>query len=137
MWVAFSIIWSLWKADLALTSSIALLLLFVTANDAYSFLHNWFQKFPSYRGRTFYIAGESYAGIEIIEIWNTFFFISNFLSIILIKLIINTTIYFQESMFQSWLNSSMIGTRTPPSILISRVFWYGPTQFKNQYKVLN
>ncbi|MBA0810957.1 hypothetical protein Gohar_002899, partial [Gossypium harknessii] len=32
-----------------------------TANDAYTFLHKWFMKFPSYRTRTFYIAGESYA----------------------------------------------------------------------------
>lgn len=49
----------------SLTNSTVLFLLFVTANDAYSFLHNWFQKFPSYRTRAFYIAGESYAGIEI------------------------------------------------------------------------
>jgi len=41
--------------------------LFETANDAYTFLHNWFLKFPLYRTRTFYIAGESYAGIEIHE----------------------------------------------------------------------
>ncbi|KAD4982376.1 hypothetical protein E3N88_19047 [Mikania micrantha] len=34
-----------------------------TANDTYAFLHNWFMKFPSYRTRTFYIAGESYAGM--------------------------------------------------------------------------
>ncbi|XP_031260181.1 serine carboxypeptidase-like 31 [Pistacia vera] len=34
----------------------------LTANDAYTFLHKWFLKFPSYRKRTFYIAGESYAG---------------------------------------------------------------------------
>uniref|UniRef100_A0A0R0GXD8 Carboxypeptidase n=1 Tax=Glycine max TaxID=3847 RepID=A0A0R0GXD8_SOYBN len=40
----------------------------LTANDAYSFLHNWFQKFPSYRGRTFYIAGESYAGKYVPEL---------------------------------------------------------------------
>ncbi|GKV45868.1 hypothetical protein SLEP1_g52901 [Rubroshorea leprosula] len=33
-----------------------------TANDAYTFLHKWFLKFPSYRTRPFYIAGESYAG---------------------------------------------------------------------------
>ncbi|KAL5839627.1 hypothetical protein ACOSQ4_012235 [Xanthoceras sorbifolium] len=33
-----------------------------TANDAYTFLHKWFLKFPSYKTRTFYIAGESYAG---------------------------------------------------------------------------
>ncbi|KAK7252180.1 hypothetical protein RIF29_35957 [Crotalaria pallida] len=40
----------------------------LTANDAYSFLHNWFLKFPSYRRRTFYIAGESYAGKYVPEL---------------------------------------------------------------------
>ncbi|KAK8664760.1 hypothetical protein V6N13_084536 [Hibiscus sabdariffa] len=39
-----------------------------TANDAYTFLHQWFLKFPSYRTRTFYIAGESYAGKYIPEL---------------------------------------------------------------------
>nr|XP_025685224.1 serine carboxypeptidase-like 31 [Arachis hypogaea] len=39
-----------------------------TANDAYTFLHNWFLKFPSYRTRTFYIAGESYAGVYYPEL---------------------------------------------------------------------
>nr|XP_048328420.1 serine carboxypeptidase-like 31 isoform X2 [Ziziphus jujuba var. spinosa] len=39
-----------------------------TANDAYTFLHNWFLKFPSYRNRTFYIAGESYAGKYVPEL---------------------------------------------------------------------
>ncbi|KAK7246559.1 hypothetical protein RIF29_41428 [Crotalaria pallida] len=39
-----------------------------TANDAYTFLHNWFLKFPSYRTRTFYIAGESYAGKYVPEL---------------------------------------------------------------------
>ncbi|KAF3451529.1 hypothetical protein FNV43_RR07624 [Rhamnella rubrinervis] len=38
------------------------------ADDAYTFLHNWFLKFPSYRTRTFYIAGESYAGKYIPEL---------------------------------------------------------------------
>ncbi|XP_074329228.1 serine carboxypeptidase-like 32 isoform X3 [Apium graveolens] len=33
-----------------------------TANDAYAFLQKWFLKFPSYRKRILYIAGESYAG---------------------------------------------------------------------------
>ncbi|KAF4356214.1 hypothetical protein G4B88_002826 [Cannabis sativa] len=33
-----------------------------TANDAYTFLHEWFLKFPSYKNHSFYIAGESYAG---------------------------------------------------------------------------
>lgn len=39
-----------------------LVFLLNSANDAYTFLHKWFLKFPSYRTRTFYIAGESYAG---------------------------------------------------------------------------
>ncbi|MBA0598084.1 serine carboxypeptidase-like 31 isoform X1 [Gossypium raimondii] len=39
-----------------------------TANDAYTFLHKWFMKFPSYRTRTFYIAGESYAGKYVPEL---------------------------------------------------------------------
>ncbi|KAK4252977.1 hypothetical protein QN277_010821 [Acacia crassicarpa] len=33
-----------------------------TAEDAYAFLVNWFERFPQYRHREFYIAGESYAG---------------------------------------------------------------------------
>lgn len=44
--------------------SLIILHLFVTANDAYTFLHKWFLKFPSYKSRMFYVAGESYAGIS-------------------------------------------------------------------------
>ncbi|KAJ3669133.1 hypothetical protein LUZ60_011083 [Juncus effusus] len=33
-----------------------------TAMDAFSFLENWFERFPQYKYREFYIAGESYAG---------------------------------------------------------------------------
>ncbi|KAF5782667.1 putative carboxypeptidase D [Helianthus annuus] len=40
----------------------------LTAKDAYAFLHNWFQKFPSFKNRTFYIAGESYAGKYVPEL---------------------------------------------------------------------
>ncbi|XP_066306264.1 serine carboxypeptidase-like 26 [Miscanthus floridulus] len=32
------------------------------AEDAYSFLVNWLKRFPQYKGREFYISGESYAG---------------------------------------------------------------------------
>ncbi|GKV18643.1 hypothetical protein SLEP1_g28992 [Rubroshorea leprosula] len=39
-----------------------------TANDAYTFLHKWLLKFPSYRTRTFYIAGESHAGKYVPEL---------------------------------------------------------------------
>ncbi|KAJ7970427.1 Carboxypeptidase [Quillaja saponaria] len=33
-----------------------------TAEDAYAFLVKWFERFPQYKHREFYIAGESYAG---------------------------------------------------------------------------
>ncbi|KAK9265757.1 hypothetical protein L1049_011848 [Liquidambar formosana] len=33
-----------------------------TAEDSYTFLVNWFERFPQYKHRDFYIAGESYAG---------------------------------------------------------------------------
>lgn len=33
-----------------------------TANDAHTFLVKWFERFPHYKGRIFYISGESYAG---------------------------------------------------------------------------
>jgi serine carboxypeptidase-like clade 2 len=34
----------------------------MAAQDAYVFLVNWLERFPEYKGRAFYIAGESYAG---------------------------------------------------------------------------
>jgi serine carboxypeptidase-like clade 2 len=33
-----------------------------TAVDAYIFLLNWLERFPEYKGRDFFIAGESYSG---------------------------------------------------------------------------
>uniref|UniRef100_A0ACD6AGV5 Uncharacterized protein n=1 Tax=Avena sativa TaxID=4498 RepID=A0ACD6AGV5_AVESA len=34
----------------------------LAAHDAYTFLVNWFERFPQFKGHDFYIAGESYAG---------------------------------------------------------------------------
>ncbi|KAI5648687.1 hypothetical protein M9H77_34692 [Catharanthus roseus] len=39
-----------------------------TAEDAYKFLQKWFERFPQYKSRSFYIAGESYAGHYIPEL---------------------------------------------------------------------
>lgn len=39
-----------------------------TARDAYTFLCNWFEKFPEHKENTFYIAGESYAGKYVPEL---------------------------------------------------------------------
>jgi serine carboxypeptidase-like clade 2 len=33
-----------------------------TADDAFVFMINWIERFPEYKGRAFYISGESYAG---------------------------------------------------------------------------
>lgn len=35
----------------------------IAAKDAYNFLKRWFERFPQYKNRPFYIAGESYAGL--------------------------------------------------------------------------
>ncbi|XP_057843141.2 serine carboxypeptidase-like 26 [Cryptomeria japonica] len=42
-----------------------------TARDAYTFLLNWFERFPQYKNREFYIAGESYAGFYVPELADT------------------------------------------------------------------
>ncbi|KAF8407432.1 hypothetical protein HHK36_006565 [Tetracentron sinense] len=34
----------------------------ITARDSYTFLVNWFKRFPQYKSNDFYISGESYAG---------------------------------------------------------------------------
>ncbi|KAI3922906.1 hypothetical protein MKW98_007037 [Papaver atlanticum] len=34
----------------------------VTAKDSYTFLLNWFERFPHFKSRDFFLAGESYAG---------------------------------------------------------------------------
>ncbi|PPS12667.1 hypothetical protein GOBAR_AA07973 [Gossypium barbadense] len=39
-----------------------------TAEDAYTFLMRWLERFPNYKHRPFYIAGESYAGHYIPEL---------------------------------------------------------------------
>jgi len=42
-----------------------------TAQDSYTFLLNWFRRYPQYKDRDFYIAGESYAGFYIPELTDT------------------------------------------------------------------
>ncbi|KAE8702566.1 Serine carboxypeptidase-like 27 [Hibiscus syriacus] len=39
-----------------------------TAEDAYAFLVNWLERFPQYKHRDFYIAGESYVGFTSIPV---------------------------------------------------------------------
>nr|CAD1833637.1 unnamed protein product [Ananas comosus var. bracteatus] len=42
-----------------------------TAEDAYAFLVNWMERFPEYKGRDFFIAGESYAGHYVPQLAQT------------------------------------------------------------------
>ncbi|KAM7257354.1 hypothetical protein ACFE04_013095 [Oxalis oulophora] len=42
-----------------------------TAEDAYVFLVNWLERFPQYKTRDFFIAGESYAGHYVPQLANT------------------------------------------------------------------
>ena len=39
-----------------------------TAADSYTFLLNWFERFPEYKSRAFFLAGESYAGHYIPQV---------------------------------------------------------------------
>lgn len=38
----------------------------ITAKDTYSFIQKWLERFPAYREKDFYIAGESYAGFDLV-----------------------------------------------------------------------
>jgi hydroxymandelonitrile lyase/serine carboxypeptidase-like clade 2 len=40
--------------------------LLFAAHDAYTFLVKWFERFPKYQYRDFYIAGESYGGQYVV-----------------------------------------------------------------------
>ena len=42
-----------------------------TAADAYTFLINWLERFPEYKGHSFFLTGESYGGHYIPQLANT------------------------------------------------------------------
>nr|CAB3457279.1 unnamed protein product [Digitaria exilis] len=49
-----------------------------TAEDAYVFLAKWLERFPEYKGRDFYIAGESYGGHYVPELAAVIMYMNHF-----------------------------------------------------------
>ncbi|KAJ4849421.1 Serine carboxypeptidase-like 34 [Turnera subulata] len=45
----------------------------ITAQDSYSFLVNWFRRFPQFKSHDFYISGESYAGHYVPQLAETIY----------------------------------------------------------------
>lgn len=66
--------------DLFLSIQFRYFCVILTAEDAYVFLVKWFERFPQYKHREFYIAGESYAGYYywFLFIWKPFLFTKQF-----------------------------------------------------------
>lgn len=48
-----------------------------TAIDSYTFLVNWLERFPEYKNRDFFIAGESYAGHYVPQLAYTILYNNN------------------------------------------------------------
>ncbi|KAH9695670.1 hypothetical protein KPL71_022874 [Citrus sinensis] len=70
LWLFFSsdsIICSSWslQQELDFPTRIRHLIMMRTAEDSYTFLVNWFERFPEYKAREFFLAGESYADPSI------------------------------------------------------------------------
>ncbi|XP_071735878.1 serine carboxypeptidase-like 40 [Rutidosis leptorrhynchoides] len=57
-----------------------------TAADNYAFMLNWLERFPEYKGRDFYISGESYAGHYVPQLAHTILYYNNMANQTLINL---------------------------------------------------
>lgn len=66
-----------------------------TARDAYSFIQKWLERFPAYRENDFYIAGESYAGLNLVlkRLYIYSSFGSTSLSMVFIHVLIDKQMY--------------------------------------------
>lgn len=78
------------------------------AEDAYTFLVNWFERFPQYKHRDFYIAGESYAGMTIFPLSSSnFIFLSFPFSLYLIRQLTITNASSSNFTFRSLCSSAV------------------------------
>ncbi|XP_057799044.1 serine carboxypeptidase-like 27 isoform X2 [Salvia miltiorrhiza] len=86
-----------------------------TGNDAYQFLRRWFERFPQFKYRTFYIAGESYAGHYIPELSKIIVDrnnpIINFKGFLLGNPLIDD-FYDNIGTFEFWWNHGLVGDST-------------------------
>jgi len=74
------------------------------AEDSYIFLVNWFERFPQYKHREFYIVGESYAGFS-------FYLQALINDIKMADVLVLSFSIGQVILFLNCLNLSMKGTR--------------------------
>lgn len=107
-----------------------------SAEDAYEFLVNWFERFPQYKCRDFYIAGESYAGSKNAQITKLFKVSWSLVSILRMNIktpnLLCNLYNLQATTFPSCLKLFMKGikgSRTHRST--SKVSWYGVEDMLN------
>ncbi|KAL3649753.1 hypothetical protein CASFOL_006156 [Castilleja foliolosa] len=94
-----------------------------TAKDAYNFLTRWFRRFPQFKNRPFYIAGESYAGHYIPQLSKIIVDrnrgvdnpVINFKGFLLGNPLIDD-VYDNIGTFEFWFNHGLIGDSTYASL---------------------
>ncbi|KAF8659502.1 hypothetical protein HU200_058445 [Digitaria exilis] len=90
-----------------------------TAHDSYAFLVKWFERFPQYKYRDFYITGESYAGHYVPELSQLVYRnnigikkpIINFKGFMVGNAVTNDHTDY-KGMFESWWNHGLISDDT-------------------------
>ncbi|CAA0816639.1 Serine carboxypeptidase-like 40 [Striga hermonthica] len=94
-----------------------------TANDNYVFLLNWLERFPEYKNRDFYLAGESYAGHYVPQLAQTILYhnkakntVINMKGIIIGNAAINDETN-NIGMFEYWQTHALISNETLNQIL--------------------
>lgn len=95
-----------------------------TAQDNFLFLQNWFEAFPEYKGRDFYITGESYAGhyapqlasliVDYIAEEGTSVF--NLVAMAIGNPLLDGLVDFQETVFFQW-SHGLISDSTYTSVM--------------------
>lgn len=96
-----------------------------TARDAYSFIQKWLERFPAYRENDFYIAGESYAGLNLVLKRLYIVVLGQHHCLWFLFMFLLTNKCMQESIYRSLQRSFMTRTMKIPHFISSlKAFWY-------------